>query len=84
MASVRAIYRNGQVQILDPYELKEGQALRVQIIENEPPLQDLLADILVRYEDIETLPLDDTAIFQLLDEALKGLRPLSEIIIEER
>jgi len=83
MALIRAVYHNGQLQLLDTVELQEGQEVQLQIVEEQTPLEDLIGDMLVRFEPDNT-DIDEDAVVQELDRALAGKRPLSEIVIEER
>jgi predicted DNA-binding antitoxin AbrB/MazE fold protein len=87
MANIRAIYHNGQLQLLDPVNLAEGQEVQLQILESPSSLKDLIGDMLVQFDDdiaIDESQLDEEAILAQIAEAMKGKRPLSEIIIEER
>lgn len=85
MTAIRAIYRNGMLELLDPVNLSEGQAVEVQIVDERPSLVDTVAHLLVRSDTEPTLTPDEEAqIQQQLDIALQSQRPLSEIIIAER
>lgn len=83
MVSVRAIYHQGQLRLLDPVNLSEGQQVQLQIVETEAPLKSLIADLLSPFEAYETVA-DEETLMQILDQQLAGKRPLSEIILEER
>jgi predicted DNA-binding antitoxin AbrB/MazE fold protein len=83
MVSVRAVYHQGHLQLLDPVNLVEGQQVEIQIVEAEHPLKDLIADMLTPFEGIAS-EADESALLQELDQQLQGKRPLSEIIIEDR
>jgi predicted DNA-binding antitoxin AbrB/MazE fold protein len=83
---VRAIYQGGQLRLLEPVELPEGQPVRVTIerLNEREALRAALGDS-VHWPD----PTDDTdaeieAEAAAIEEAFKGSRPLSEIIIEKR
>ena len=82
MAAIRAIYHNGQLQLLDPVNLVEGQEVQLQILEPQQSLQDLLGDMLENFE-ASNVDIDEEAILAQIAEAMKGKRPLSEIIIGE-
>jgi predicted DNA-binding antitoxin AbrB/MazE fold protein len=89
MVSVRAVYHEGQLRLLEPVNLQEGQEVQLQIVEvDEIPLRELIGDILAppfKIDEADEIDeIDEKAIQQQLDEALTGLRPLSEIIIEDR
>ena len=85
MVSIRAVYKNGQLQPLDPVELAEGQEVRLQIIDERHRVVDALSDLLVRDEGggIEADDFDEDALQKQLDAVLKGVT-LSDLIIEER
>jgi predicted DNA-binding antitoxin AbrB/MazE fold protein len=83
---VRAVVEDGQLKLLDPVDLPEGQQLRLQIetLSEEDAIRAALGDS-VRWHDPnydEDEWVEDEA--QAIEEAFRGLRPLSEIIIEER
>lgn len=88
MASIRAIYHNGQLKLLDPVDLVEGQEVELQILESQKSLQELVGDLLENFTDdeinIDESQIDEEAILAQIAEAMKGKRPLSEIIIEDR
>lgn len=86
MIAIRAVYRDGKFQPLEAVELREGQEVQVQIVEQPDRLVDAIADLLVTFDDdeIDLGDFDEEAVQRELDAALKGKRPLSEIIIEER
>lgn len=83
MVSVRAVYHQGHLQLLDPVNLAEGQQVQIQIVEAEKPLKSLIADMLSPFEGVPS-EIDEEAILKELDEQLQGKKPLSEIIIEDR
>lgn len=39
MVSIRAIYENGKLRLLDPVELQEGQEVKITIVPKEDELQ---------------------------------------------
>ena len=85
MVSIRAVYKNGQLQPLDPLELAEGQEVRLHIVDERHRVVDALSDLLIRDEvvAIEADDFDEDALQKQLDTALKGIT-LSDLIIEER
>jgi predicted DNA-binding antitoxin AbrB/MazE fold protein len=83
---IRAIYENGQIKLLNPVELHEGQELTVNVeqVSERDAVCAALGD-LVQWSDPtygEDAWVEDLA--DEIAEAFRGLRPLSEIIIEER
>ena len=84
MVAVRAIYEGGQLRLLDPVDLKEGQEIRVMIMSERELARAALADILVQMPDPTDDDFDEEAVAREIEEAFRGLPPLSETIIQER
>ncbi len=85
MASIRVIYRDGQLQPLDPLDLRDGQEVRIQILDERARVLDALSDLL-SHADVGTADesnFDEDALQQEIDAAAQGVT-LSDIIIEER
>ncbi len=84
--TIRAVYHEGQLQLLDPVDLPEGQQVKISIetMTEEEAVRAALGDS-VRWHDpnINIHP-EIEAEAQAIEDAFKGARPLSEIIIEER
>lgn len=87
---VKAIYEGGKFRLLEPVQLNEGQTVSLDILPETANLTEseairaVLGD-LVRWSD----PNDNRHAWvedmkDEIAEAFKGLKPLSEIIIEER
>jgi len=84
---IRVIYENGVLRPLEPVDLLEGQEASISIetmTADEAALRAALGDS-VRWRD----PTDDRDAWvedlaHEIEDAFKGLGPLSEIIIEER
>lgn len=84
MVSVRAVYRNGQLQLLDPVELTEGQEVQLRILDEPNRVRDALSDLLVQVHfDDKDDTFDEAALQHEIDEATQGVT-LSDLIIEER
>lgn len=83
---IRAVYENGRIKLLDPVELHEGQQLTISVepVSDDEAIRIALGD-LVQWPDStydEDAWVEQEA--QAIEDAFRGLRPLSEIIIEER
>ena len=83
---IRAEYRDGKIKLLDPVDLEEGQQLTINIepVSNDEAIRAALGDS-VQWPDPNydgDAWVEDEA--QAIKDAFQGLRPLSEIIIEER
>jgi predicted DNA-binding antitoxin AbrB/MazE fold protein len=70
----RAVYKNGQLWLLDPVQLTEGQE-RVRAA-----LGDLVVPCAAPAED----EVDEEALAREVEEGFRGQRPLSDTILEER
>lgn len=84
--TIRAIYQSGQLRLLDPVELDEGQQVEVTIrsVDDDEALRLVLGD-LVRWPD----PSDNRhpeveAEAEAIDKAFSAGRLVSEYIIEDR
>lgn len=81
---IRAIYRAGNLRLLEPVKLREGEEVSLVILSEEDRARAALADLLV---DPETIPLvegDEEELMRSIAKAFEGQPPLSETIIEER
>ena len=83
--TVRAVYQSGQLRLLDPVDLDEGQQVNVVIQpDDKDAIRAALGD-LVRWADTS----DDSDAYlemeaEAIDRAFQGTPPLSEIIIQDR
>jgi len=84
MVTIRAVYRNGQLEPLDPVPLNEGDEVELNIAIGSSTLRDAVSDLLVNPLEGDSAELDEEITQTSIDKALAGKRPLSEIIIEER
>jgi predicted DNA-binding antitoxin AbrB/MazE fold protein len=89
MNTVRAIYEHGHLRLLEPLDLDEGQQVEVvvQIPNEDALLREVLADLVDHWPDtsaVEDDMADEDALQQEIDEATRGIPPISQVIIEER
>lgn len=84
--AIRAVYKNGHLELLDPVNLAEGQQVALTILTEEEHFQLLFGDMLVkRNPPKHTLtPEEEETIMRDIEEAFRGQPPLSETIIEDR
>ena len=82
--SIRAIYQNGHLRLLDPVELTEGQEVELMIVSEEAKLRAALGDLLAQVDDDPLDDLDEDALLAEIEEGFRGQEPLSQSIIEER
>lgn len=85
--SVKAIYENGHLRLLDAVNLHDGQTVQVQIQAVDEPalLRELLGDLVAHWPDPSND--DDAYLEDMADDiaaAFGGDPPLSQIIIEDR
>jgi predicted DNA-binding antitoxin AbrB/MazE fold protein len=85
MTIFRAVYRNGQIEVLDTLTLSEGQEIRLEILPFLPSVHEVLADLLVSSSPSSALhdDFDEVALQRAIDNATQGIT-LSDAIIEER
>jgi predicted DNA-binding antitoxin AbrB/MazE fold protein len=80
---IRAIYSEGQLRLLDPVGLTEGQEVQLVILSERDRIRAALRDLLVETvspsEDI-----DEDALMREIEAGFRGQPPLSDTIIEER
>lgn len=80
---VRAIYQDGQLRLLDPVDLAEGQEVHLVIMSEVERVRAALADLLVSMPPLDDDEFDEAALQRELDEWPSGVT-LSDVIIEER
>jgi len=84
---IEAIYENGQLRLLSPVKLTDGQRVQVAIdpLPSREALRNALSDLVIHWPDLSDdsdAELEDLA--EEIDHALQGRKPLSERIIEDR
>lgn len=81
--SIRAIYHDGNLHLLDPVDLQEGEEIQVMILSDRDRVLAALGDLVVQMpgngEDV-----DEEALAHEIEEGFRGQLPLSESIIQER
>lgn len=81
---LRAIYREGQLHLLDPVDLTEGQEIQLRILSEEERVLDALRDLLVAIPEPSGENIDENALAREIEEGFRGQAPLSDTIIQER
>ncbi|MGH8063636.1 MAG: antitoxin family protein [Candidatus Entotheonellia bacterium] len=81
---IRAVYKGGQLWLLDPVHLTEGQEIRVLILSEEDRVRAALGDLVVPYSTPTEEDVDEEALVREVEEGFRGQPPLSETILEER
>lgn len=85
--TVQAVYEHGQLRLLEPIELTEGQQVEVIVksILDKDALRAALGDLVASWPDATD---DSDADLELMadeiDQAFQGTLTLSQLIIEER
>ena len=80
---IRAIYNGGQLRLLEPVNLAEGQEIQLVILSNREQVRAALGDLLVEIPDIAQ-DIDEASLAQEIENGFRGQSPLSESIIQER
>jgi predicted DNA-binding antitoxin AbrB/MazE fold protein len=81
---IRAVYKGGQLWLLDPVQLTEGQEIRVLILSEEDRARAALGDLVVPCSAPTEEDIDEEALVRKVEEGFRGQPPLSETILEER
>jgi predicted DNA-binding antitoxin AbrB/MazE fold protein len=81
---IRAVYKSGQLQLLDPVYLVEGQEIRVLILSEEDRVRAALGDLVVPLSTSAGEDVDEEALAREVEAGFCGQPPLSETILEER
>ncbi len=82
--SIRAIYREGQIRLLEPVTLFEGQEIQLTILSDKERVLAALSDLLVTRAEPTEDDFDEEALAQEIEEGFRGQPPLSLTLIEER
>jgi predicted DNA-binding antitoxin AbrB/MazE fold protein len=83
--AIRAVYEGGQLRLLDPVTLVEGEQVAIMILDARKAALAALGDLVVQPPtSVEDDDLDEEALLREIENALQGKKPLSETIIEER
>ena len=80
---IRAVYNDGQLRLLEPVDLAEGQEIQLSILSDEERVIAALGDLLVDIPDPTDANTDETALAREIEEGFRG-QSLSDTIIEER
>ena len=82
---IRAIYNDGQLRLLEPVDLSEGQEIQLLILSEDERIRAALGDLLVEIAEPADAPeIDEDALYREIEAAFRGQPPLSYTIIEER
>jgi predicted DNA-binding antitoxin AbrB/MazE fold protein len=81
---IRAVYKNGQLWLLDPVQLTEGQEICVLILSEEERVRAALGDLVVPGSAPAEDEVDEEALAREVEAGFRGQRPLSDTILEER
>lgn len=82
--AIRAVYREGQLRLLDPVNLTEGEEIQLMILSADERVATALGDLLVEIADQAVGDIDEAALAREIEEGFRGQHPLSDAIIEER
>ncbi len=82
--TIRAVYNDGNLRLLDEVQLAEGQEVHLVILSERERVDAALGDLLMKWPDPGDVDIDEAAVLEELADAFRGLPPLSEEIIAER
>ncbi|NOK58242.1 MAG: hypothetical protein GFH27_549279n48 [Chloroflexi bacterium AL-W] len=82
--SIRAVYEQGHLRLLEPLHLSEGQEIQVLILAGYDRVREALSDMLVVPAAPPEPLIDEAALVQELDAHFSRAMPLSATIIAER
>jgi len=78
------VYKGGQLWLLDPVHLIEGQEIRVMILSEEDRVRAALGDLVVPLPTPAAEDVDEEALAREVEAGFRGQLPLSDTILEER
>jgi predicted DNA-binding antitoxin AbrB/MazE fold protein len=81
---IRAVYKSGQLWLLDPVYLTEGQEICVLILSEEERVRAALGELVVPCAVSAEDNVDEEALAREVEEGFRGQLPLSDTILEER
>jgi predicted DNA-binding antitoxin AbrB/MazE fold protein len=81
---IRAVYKGGQLWLLDPVHLTEGQEIRVLILAEEDRVRAALGDLVIPLAALAGADADEEALARDIEEGFHGQPPLSDTILAER
>jgi predicted DNA-binding antitoxin AbrB/MazE fold protein len=83
---IRAVYQDGEIKLLDPVELQEGQQMTISVepVNEHEKLKAIFGDMVIWPDtsDDSDAWVEDMA--DEIDRAFQGDPPLSQYIIEDR
>lgn len=80
---IRAVYSEGQLHLLEPVELAEGQEIQIVILSGRDQLRSELGDLVDTVPEVDT-DLDEAALMSEIEAGFRNQSPLSETIVQER
>ncbi len=85
--SLRAVYRHGQIELLDPAELEEGQELQVTPLSPRDMLLQALGGLAVQPEGRAASDdsfFDDATLLEIIQAGVSSDVDLAQAILDER
>lgn len=84
--NIRAVYRDGQIRLLDSVQLREGQHLTIHLENSDEreALRAILGDTVIWPDTSDDSDAWVEGMAEEIDRAFQGEPPLSQFIIEDR
>jgi predicted DNA-binding antitoxin AbrB/MazE fold protein len=82
--SIRAVYQDGYLRLLEPIDLAEGEEIRVMILTETDQVRAALGDLVVSVSEIVGDDVDVPALLNDIWTATQGIPSVSLTIVEDR
>lgn len=84
--TIRAVYGDGRIRPLDPIDLPEGQMLNIRLepLSEKEAIRAALGDLVIWANQDDDSDAWVEAEAEAIAETLKGDKPLSDLVIEDR
>jgi predicted DNA-binding antitoxin AbrB/MazE fold protein len=83
MMIIRAVYENGNLRLLEPLDLEDGQEVALVLVDSRQDVLAALGDLVMPADPTSEDILDEEAILREMDELYEG-PPASQAILDER
>lgn len=81
---IRAIYAKGQLRLLEPTNLAEGQEIEIILLSQKEKVCLALGDLLAKVDEPTDHLIDEAVLMNEINTDFRGQTSLSDTIIDER